>query len=197
MERLMHVVPSLKYKRQLLEYIEEHERYGSHMNGAGGLNRYKDDIEGWLQKLEEDKKGHPDSGKVPTVTYMLVRESDDRLIGMINIRLVLNDELQRLGGHIGYGIRPSERQKGYNKINLYLGLKKCYEANLDVVLLDCIKSNEGSRKTMIALGGKLVNEYYDNTKYNDTILRYAIDVKESLKKYASSYEDKVCIRSNR
>ena len=32
---------------------------------------------------------------------------------MINIRLALNDFLRKEGGHIGYCIRPTERQKHY------------------------------------------------------------------------------------
>ena len=44
---------------------------------------------------------------------------------MINIRLALNESLKKYGGNIGYCIRPVERGKGYNKINLYLGLKIC------------------------------------------------------------------------
>ena len=34
---------------------------------------------------------------------------------MINIRLALNDRLKKIGGHIGYSIRPTERGNGYNK----------------------------------------------------------------------------------
>ena len=74
---------------------------------------------------------------------------------MINIRLDLNERQRTSGGHIGYGIRPSERQKGYNKINLFLGLLKCQEHGLKMVMLDCEKENLGSSKTIQALCGKL------------------------------------------
>lgn len=46
---------------------------------------------------------------------------------MINIRLALNEKLRKFGGHIGYSICLTERGKGFNKINLYLGLKVCQE----------------------------------------------------------------------
>lgn len=52
-----------------------------------------------------------------------MRKSDNRILGIINIRHALNDYLLTYGGHIGYSIRPSERQKGYGKIQLLLALK--------------------------------------------------------------------------
>ena len=50
---------------------------------------------------------------------------------MINIRLMLNENLKKIGGHIGYSIRPTERQKGYNKVNLYLR-KGIYDVNNNI-----------------------------------------------------------------
>lgn len=96
----------------------------------GGLYRYLDDYECWLKKLEEDYIRTPNEEKVPARTYFLVRENDKRIVDMINIRLALNEKLKKQGGHIGYSIRPTERRKGYNKINLYLGLK--YVKNMEL-----------------------------------------------------------------
>ncbi len=185
MERLRLVRPSLEHKMAAIDYINEHYKYNSEIHGSGGLQRYLEDYEGWLCKLDNDLN-NPGLGRVRALTYYLIRESDSRIVGMINIRLELNDELRRSGGHIGYGIRPSERRKGYNKINLYLALKVCYEYGLDEVLLDCDKSNLGSSKSMQALGGKLVDEYLDD----EGILcqRYAIRVLEAINEYSDLYE---------
>ena len=60
-----------------------------------------------------------------------------------------------IGGHIGYGIRPSERRKGYNKINLYLALKEAKKIGLDRVMIDCAAFNIASDKTIQAFGGIL------------------------------------------
>ena len=107
---------------------------------------------------------------------------------MINVRFNLNEKMLRFGGHIGYGIRPTERKKGYNKINLYLGLQKAYEEfKLDRVMLDCDVNNLGSDKTIQALGGILEKteiDPMDNTLTNV----YWINVKESLDKYKGIYE---------
>ena len=102
-------VPSLKRKQEAIEYINEFTKYNSQINGAGGLNRYLQDYEGWLEKLEQDYTRIPSETKVPTRTYFLIRKSDNKIIGMINIRLALNEKLRKFGGNIGYSIRPTER----------------------------------------------------------------------------------------
>ena len=176
------VEPTKKYEKQAIEYIEEHYIYFSEINGSGGLDRYVNNYDNWLEKLEEDKNRIVDENRVPSVTYFLVRKTDDRIVGMVNIRLKLNDRLKQLGGNIGYGIRPTERRQGYNKVNLYLALLKCKEYGLDKVQLDCEIDNIGSKKTIEALGGVLEKEFY-NEYYNNTILSYSIDVNNSIEKY--------------
>ncbi len=193
MEKLMHVRPDMSYKEDAIAYINEHYACNSNINGVGGLHRYLDDYEGWLHKLEADEYQIPNEERVPAETYFLVRESDNRIVGMINIRLVLNERLQKRGGHIGYGIRPSERNKGYNKINLYLALKRCQELGIENVVLDCDKNNLGSSKTMQALGGVLINEWYDEEE-QETDQRYIINVEEAIKNYQDIYEPQIIKR---
>ena len=188
MEKFYLEVPSIKRKNDAIEYIEEHYKYKSNINGCGSLDDYIDNYEYWLQKLEEDYKRVPNEEKVPSRTYFLIRENDNKIIGMINIRLTLNERLSKFGGHIGYGIRPTERGKGYNKINLYLGLKVCDEYGIDKVFLDADLNNPASWKTMEALGGIRVKEYYEDMYFNGTVVDYSIDVKKSLETYNNIYE---------
>ena len=187
MEKFYYEIPSIKREYDAIEYINEHHAASSNINGSGGLDRYVDNYEEWLKKLEADVNRGPGEERVPSRTYFLVRENDNKLIGMINIRLLLNEKLKAHGGHIGYGIRPSERGKGYNKINLYLGLIVCKEFGLKEVLLDADINNPASWKTMEALGGKIVDKYYDE-KDNKNMVKYAIDVESSLDSYKNEYE---------
>ena len=180
-------VPSLKRKQEAIEYINEFTKYNSQINGVGGLNRYLQDYEGWLEKLEQDYTRIPSETKVPTRTYFLIRKSDNKIIGMINIRLALNEKLRNFGGNIGYSIRPTERRKGYNKINLYLGLKICQEYGIKEVLMDCDKYNLGSAKTIQALGGVKTKECY-NDEFKETVEFYSIDVDKSLSANKELYE---------
>ena len=187
MEKLKHVKPSKEYEQEALEYINEFYEYNSNINGSGGLHKYLDNYDKWLEKLEEDRNIIPNEEKVPAETYFLVRESDNKIVGMINIRLALNENLKKFGGHIGYSIRPTERKKGYNKVNLYLGLLCCKEHGISEVLMDCDKDNIASAKTMQALNGVLIKEWYDKQK-DRTIQYYIIDVDKSLENNKEKYE---------
>ncbi len=189
MEKFKLVSPALKHKEQAIEYIKEHHKYNSTINGVGGLNGYLDDYHGWLQKLEDDRNRIADEESVPSETFFLIRENDEKIIGMINIRLELNEELRKSAGNIGFSIRPTERQKGYNKINLYLGLLECQKHNLDRVMLDCDKDNLGSAKTMQALCGELEREYYDHIKYHCIVQVYWIDVNNSIELKKEQFQE--------
>lgn len=187
MEKFYFEIPSINRRDEAIAYINEHYQYNSNINGTGGLQRFLDNYEGWLDKLENDYNTIPNEDRVPARTYFLVRENDNRIVGMINIRTALNERLSKFGGHIGYSIRPTERGKGYNKINLYLGLKVCDEYGIDKVLMDANLDNPASWKTMEALGGERIKEYYDEDE-QCIVVDYNIDVKESLEKYKDYYE---------
>lgn len=187
MEKFMHVKPSKEYEKQAIEYIKEFHKYDSQINGVGGLHRFLDNYDGWLTKLEEDRNMIPNEQKVPAETFFLVRKNDNKIVGMINIRLALNENLRNFGGNIGYSIRPTERNKGYNKINLYLGLLCCQKHGIKEVLMDCNKDNPASAKTIQSLGGKLVREYYDDVYEKCIVQDYIINVNDSIENNNNKY----------
>jgi predicted acetyltransferase len=89
---------------------------------------------------------------VPSSTYWLVNE-DRKIIGVVNIRHRLTEKLFHSGEHIGYGIRPSERRKGYTTKLLSLSLEKAKELGIQKVLVVCDADNIGSEKTILNNGG--------------------------------------------
>lgn len=188
MERLKLVKPTIEYKEKAIQYINEFYEYNSNINGVGGLARFlkNSTYEEWLNKINDDEKREVTEEKVPTKTMFLIRESDNEIIGMVNIRLALNKKLRERNGNIGYSIRPTQRQKGYNKYNLFLALLECQKAGLKRVMLDCEKSNLGSAKTIQALGGVLEREYLD-THLNEVEQVYWIDVDTSIKNNLQKY----------
>lgn len=174
MSKFKLVKPEKKYEQEAIAYLAEcDEADGGKFNGVGGLDRYRGDYSEWLKKLEADSRQVPNDERVPAETYFLVEEVPkvvqdeigvkERIVGLINIRLVLNDSLWNYGGHIGYSIRPSERKKGYAKLQLYLALKVCQNRGIKLALLDCDRANLGSAKTMQALGGKLIRQHQMNS----------------------------------
>ena len=187
MEKFKHVRPTNEYEKDAVAYINEFYEYNSRINGVGGLYKFLDNYDGWLDRLESDRNAVVSSDKVPTETFFLVRSNDNYIVGMINIRFALNERLKMHGGNIGYSIRPLERNKGYNKVNLYLGLLCCQEHGIKEVLLDCDKDNLGSARTIKSLGGILKNEFYDD-KYGVIIQQYVIDVDSSVRDNRNKYD---------
>ena len=92
---------------------------------------------------------------------------------LIGHLIVLNDYLLKYGGHIGDGIRPSERRKGYATQMIGLALEECKKLGIDRVLLVCDKDNIGSAKSIVNNGGVLENEFLEGNKL---IQRYWITI---------------------
>ena len=190
MERFYLEEPSLERKDEIIEYLDEFVKYNSNINGTGSLDKiydgytFEEALERCLNmKNEEYAKS---INRVPGKTFLLIRKNDNKIVGTINIRWNLSEKMLEFGGHIGYGIRPTERRKGYNKIQLYLVLLEAQKLNLDKVMIDCSVDNLGSDKTIKALGGILERcelDESDNTMTNV----YWINVDESTKKYKDEY----------
>ncbi|MDP1457983.1 GNAT family N-acetyltransferase [Bacillus wiedmannii] len=89
---------------------------------------------------------------VPDSTYWLVTD-ENKIVGAVNIRHSLTEHLFNAGGHIGYGIRPSERRKGYATKLLELSLEKTKELNITKALVVCDEVNTASEKTILHNGG--------------------------------------------
>lgn len=104
------------------------------------------------------------NGIVPSDIYFLVDDDSKYLIGSIDIRHYLNEYLSEYGGNIGYGVRPSERQKGYATKMLALALEECKKIGMLKVLITCFKSNVASANTIIKNGGVLQNEVVEDGK---------------------------------
>lgn len=165
------IAPQQRYAEQVMEYRAQMLANGDSLDGCARLEECDSfaqwvDFSGRLQILYG-------SGYVPETVYLAVRESDDRLVGIIDLRYPLSEYLLNYGGHIGYSVRPDERRKGYAKAMLNGMLKIAKAEGLDKVLVVCDKSNVGSRKTILANDGKLENEIVQNDG-NRVMQRYWI-----------------------
>lgn len=97
-------------------------------------------------------------GLVPDSTFFCLDEDRGLIVGAVNIRHYLNEELLLNGGHIGDGVRPSERRKGIATQMIALALDECRKLGIKKVLMVCDKGNVGSAKSIQNNGGILENE---------------------------------------
>ena len=116
--------------------------------------------EKWLQWMNDDE--HEDTcppESVPQTIYFAVRD-DGKLIGAVTIRTKPNEKINNGsgGGHLGFGVRPTERRKGYAKKILRLALKKLAERGINDVMINCASDNIGSEKTILACGATFQDE---------------------------------------
>ena len=155
------IEPTTEYCRQILAYRKEFLDCGDSMDGTDGLREIEDPVK-WIERcaLYKDPLTVPDS-RVPATQYIFVREEDDKIVGMLQIRHYFNDYLEKYGGHIVYSVAPSERRKGYASQMLKTALPKCKELGIDKVLITCIDNNEGSRKTILSNGGVYESSVYE------------------------------------
>ena len=155
MDKIILVKPNLSYADEIIKYKEESLAESPVINGSAGLDRFSS-IEVWLEELK--KRSCEDTvpkGLVPSSTYLGVREKDNYIVGMIDIRHYLNEYLTQAGGHIGYGVRKTERNKGYAKQMLKLALEKCKELKIKKVLITCDEDNIASEKVILSANAKL------------------------------------------
>lgn len=159
MEKLKLIQPIPEYLPQVWAYRQECLDVGSSMDGSGSLRKVET-AQAWLAAtLKQTDPATLPEGRVLATQFITVRESDDRVVGFLQVRHYLNDYLAQFGGHIGYSVRPSERRKGYATQQLRQALVYCKETlGLDRVLITCLADNEGSRRTILKCGG-----VYDGT----------------------------------
>ena len=132
------------------------------INNANGLSY--EEFKSWLaaKQKESEQTDLVDGWKVPSTTYWLY--ADDIPVGFGNLRHFLTEALSKAGGHIGYGIAPQYRGKGYGKELLRLLLIEARKIGLEKVLITIHTDNIASQKVALANGG-VITERTDERVY--------------------------------
>lgn len=148
------ILPGPAYESSYRSYIEElgdEERY------PFPLDFDHSDFAQLLARLEEFRTGvNIPEGYVPSTTYWLVQ--GDELLGVSNLRHHLNDRIRHAGGHIGLGIRPSQRGRGLGTALLQLTIAEAVSRGITEIHVHCHKHNTPSARMIVASGGVLDSE---------------------------------------
>lgn len=141
-----------KFRQEILEYDAENE---NRFAGCLSLD-VSQSAEEWIKicELRKSKETCEKAGTtVPSHTYLAVRKSDYKIIGVIDLRHHINHPvLGTWGGHCGYSVRPSERGKGYAREMLRLNIQNAKSMGIEKLLITCDVKNEASEKTILANG---------------------------------------------
>ena len=162
-------LPTLQYESRAEEFKKEFfANQETIINGSALYDKM--DYKEWLTSTKNNRSAETASKDwVVATTFFAVRKSDDRIVGIIDIRHNLNNDfLTQFGGHIGYAVRPTERQKGYATQMLKLALQYAKSIDLKKVMLGCYSDNTASVKTIEMCGGILTQTkpYIDGTPVN-------------------------------
>lgn len=150
--------PALDLKVEYLDFYQEWLVSEERMI-PGVIEKDPSNFEQMIKILSDSEKGLNLPEKlVPESIFWLIN-GEKKVLGVVSIRHRLNDSLLNTGGHIGYGIRPTERQRGFATKLLSLALEKAKELNIEQVLLVCEEKNTGSYKTIIKNGGVPDSDY--------------------------------------
>lgn len=171
-ENLNLIRPSVAHEKEFMDTAREWDASGA--NDAPWYTRPEPDFLSMLTRLEGFSRGVGlPEGFVPSSTFWLA-EGGKRVLGAINVRHRLNEFLLNFGGQVGYAIRPSERNKGYGKEILRLGLIEAKALRLEKVLVCCMKENAASERIIEVNGGVLEDER--EFVEGKVVLRYWISI---------------------
>lgn len=153
-------LPEPSDKEIIQAYIQDHFDNGENSISAS-LGLMVQEYNEWVQKIQSNSTtGDKDWGK--SLLYLCFQE--EKLIGLLSIRYELSKELSEKIGDIGYGVRPSERNKGYATKMLSYALSVCKEKGMSQVILGCYKDNLVSAATIRKNGGIL---FAENENYHE------------------------------
>jgi predicted acetyltransferase len=161
LEQTTLVSPGMRHARSYLAALREGFRRGEQeVVSEQRVRQIEADFAGFLAAIQ-DQRGHitlASGERVRKVPFSLHWLCDgDMFIGEASIRHQLNAHLMQEGGHIGYGIRPSYRGRGYGKRILALALEECRRLRIERVLVTCLDRNVASARIIEANRGRLEN----------------------------------------
>ena len=165
------------YKEEIWNYREKYILLGQKIEGAPQLENVNE-ISEWFDYLEQFVS--PDTKNfVPSREYLLIEECDQerKLIGILNLRLLLNDYFAEYGGHVGISIVPEMQGQGYGTRAIKLILEEARRFLMEKILITCEEKNVASARILEKNGGKFEELRFVKSK-NVKLKRYWFDLSQ-------------------
>ncbi len=113
-----------------------------------------------LRRLSDDFRGvNLETDRIPHT--MLYGFLDGVIVGRCSVRHELNDFLRNFGGHLGYGVAPPFRRKGFGGQLFSAGRLHLKSLGVDRAFMTCGFDNFASRKMIEDAGGIFQDEVVD------------------------------------
>lgn len=171
----IHLVrPMIELEEAYVDFYNDWRTAGEKISpkvlGQLKLDNFKQMVPVLLDKSNPEKIP---AGHVPESVYWLI-DGNNRMLGAVTIRHGLTKRLFNTEGHIGAGIRPSERRKGYATKTLELALDKMREIGFEQALVTCNEDNLGSEKAIVKNGGVRGHDFLE--VHGNIVRRYWIEL---------------------
>lgn len=151
------VLPHRDSREDVLSFYSEIERNGEVCIGFENYRNY--DL--WLRGMQNRFEGKNLPEGYVRENFYLCYNTCNVLTGVFSLKFELTEFLLNYGGHIGYAVRPSERNRGAASQMLKQGLELAGGFGFDRVLCVCDEDNHASEKVILKNGGRLENKLYD------------------------------------
>ena len=153
------VRPDEGWEAEVVAFRQEFWEAGERVICGSALLDQRENYAEWLELVRANaRRETAPRGWVLSEVFLAVRESDQRMVGIIELRHELNDFLRDFG-HCGYSVRPGERGKGYGRAMLRLLCKHARRCGMAHLQLSCEEDNTPSRRVIVGAGGEYVRDF--------------------------------------
>lgn len=163
-------LPTAADREDVLSFYREFEAYHGTCIGFA----HRDDYDTWLRGMQNRHTGTDLPEGYVREDFLLCYDGT-KLIGVFSLKYELTDYLLHYGGHVGYAVRPTERNRGYGTEILRRGTEMARSAGFTRILAICDEDNRASECVILKNGGVLENTLFDPEE-RVTVKRYWISL---------------------
>lgn len=150
------ILPDEEHRGDVLDFYAEFERRGESCTGFADHDNY----DAWLREKRSRKTGENLPEGYVRENFYLCYEGK-KLVGVFSLKFELTEYLLNFGGHIGYAVRRSERNRGLATEMLREGRFIAKGLGFDRLLAVCDEDNAASQMVIVKNGGEFENKMFD------------------------------------